>query len=168
MFGFDLQSFSPWLNGAIFAAAAVIVWFAGTHISRYADTLAERLHLGRAFVGLFFLAIATSTPEIATTITAVRIGNYPMAISNIFGSNSIMIILIFISDVFYRGGPILNVVGTPALFTIAMGIAVTAIYLAGMVERRNHTILRMGIDSALVLVFYVLSVALLYTMRGQA
>jgi cation:H+ antiporter len=42
---------------------------------------------------------------------------------------------------------------------------VTAIYLAGMIERRDRTVLRMGYDSLAVVVVYLGGVTLLYQLR---
>jgi cation:H+ antiporter len=47
-----------------------------------------------------------------------------------------------------------------------LGIVVTGVYLAALIERRNRTVLRMGIDSILVIVVYVGGTALLYGLRG--
>ncbi len=159
---------SNWQLVLMFLGGTALIAAAGVVLARAAEALAGQTGLGTSFVGATLLAASTSLREFSTTITAVRIGNYQMAVSNIFGSNSIMIALLLVSDVFYRGGPILDAAGTPALFTAAMGAAVTAIYLVGMVERRNRTVLRMGFDSALVLAFYGVSIVLLYTMRDQA
>ena len=73
MFGLDFQTLSPWLNGVIFAFAAASVWWAGSRISQYADTLFDRFNLGKAFVGLVFLALATETPEILMGWLVVRL-----------------------------------------------------------------------------------------------
>ena len=154
--------------GLLFLGGTAVILLAGMVLARVAEALAEQTGLGTSFIGGTLLATSTSLPELSTTIMAVRLGNYQMAVSNIFGSNSIMIALLFLADIFYREGPILNAAGNPALFMTAMGIAVTALYLVGMVERRNRTVLRLGFDSVLVLACYLVSVALLYIMRDQA
>ncbi len=154
--------------GLLFLAATGVILMAGIILARVAEALAEQTGLGSSFIGGTLLAASTSLPELSTTITSVRIGNYQMAVSNIFGSNSIMVALLLLSDIFYREGPIMDAAGTPALFMIAMGMAVTAVYLVGLVERRNRTVWRMGLDSGLVFVLYLVSIILLYTIREQA
>jgi len=42
---------------------------------------------------------------------------------------------------------------------------VTGIFLVGLLERRNRTVLRMGLDSLAVLVVYGTSLVALYTLR---
>ena len=68
---------------------------------------------GTRFIGVTLLAGATSLPELTTSITAVRIGAYTMAISNIFGSNLIMLVLVFPADVLFRSSP--DIFKTPRL-----------------------------------------------------
>ena len=41
----------------------------------------------------------------------------------------------------------------------------TALYLAGMIERRDLTIFGMGLDSAMVLVLYTGSLAIIYMLK---
>lgn len=145
-----------------FLVGTAVILVAGVTLARVGEALAEQTGLGSTFVGATLLAISTSLPELSTAIAAVRLGNYSMAISNIFGSNGIMVALIFLADLFYRDGPILSA-GEPATtFTVAMGIVVTCAYLVGLVERRDQAFLRMGIDSLAVLVFYIGTLGVLY------
>ena len=85
-----------------------------------------------------------------------------MAVSNIFGSDSNMVALLLLADLFYRQGPILSAIDPAATFTVAMGIVVTCAYLVGLVERRDQVFLRMGVDSVAVLLFYLGTVGVLY------
>lgn len=148
-----------------FVLGSVLIFIAGMVLARSGEVLAEQTGLGASFVGGTLLAASTSLPELSTSMGAVRLGNYSMAFSNIFGSNGIMVTLLFISDVFYREGPILDTIGNSAMFSAAMGIVVTAVYLGGMVERRDRTIMRMGLDSFLVLLIYPASLVVLYLLR---
>lgn len=149
----------------LFAGGTALIFVAGFVLARVGEALAEQTGLGSSFVGVTLLAASTSLPELSTTISAARLGNYSMAVSNIFGSNALMIMLIFIADIAYRQGPILETVGASSLFAAATGIVVTAIYLLGMIEWKDRTIWRMGIDSAAVLVCYLGSLGVLYTLR---
>jgi len=101
-------------------------------------------------------------PEVSTTLAAVRIGAYSMAISNIFGSNLLMVALVLPADLAYSGGPILGVMDQTAAFALVSGVLVTAIYLAGLLLRSKRQILGMGIDSALVLLVYAMTLGVFY------
>jgi cation:H+ antiporter len=111
------------------------------------------------------LAATTSLPEVSTTIMAVRLRAYTMAISNIFGSNLIMIILILPADVLYRPGPVLARADASAVFAITSGMLVTAIYMVGLLIRSSRTIRGVGVDSILVMAVYLATVAGLYVLR---
>ena len=90
---------------------------------------------------------------------------FPLAISNILGSNLIMVFLIFPADLFYWSGPILNHIDKSAAFALGSGILVTAIYCAGLLIRRKERIFNIGIDSALVLLIYAASLIIFYHLR---
>ncbi|MFH0965616.1 MAG: hypothetical protein V2A58_16590 [Planctomycetota bacterium] len=71
-----------------FALAALVVVVAGTFLARFADSLAVSLKLSRAWVGLLFLAVVTSLPELATSLSAVTVIRGPdLALGTLFGSN---------------------------------------------------------------------------------
>lgn len=148
-----------------FAGFAGVILVAGFTISRIADALAEQTGLGTSFVGATLLAASTSLPELSVAITAVRLKKYEMAFANIFGSNGIIMVLLFIGDIFYREGPLLNEADNSIIYMAAATIVMTAVYLTGMIERKDRTILRFGIDSALVFAIYIASLGVLYVMR---
>lgn len=149
-----------------FAGASAAVLAAGWALSGAADALAAQTGLGGSFVGVTLLSAATSLPEISTTVTAVRRGSYGLALSNIFGSNAFGLTLLVVADVFYRPGPVLAETDRSALFAAALGVVMTGVTLWGLIERRNRTVLRMGIDSALTLALYAAGLAGLYALRG--
>ncbi|KON81419.1 hypothetical protein PA01_07200 [Azoarcus sp. PA01] len=71
--------------------------------------------------------------------------------------------------VFLAAGVVVWLVGTRvarfATFAAILAIAVTALFIAGLLERRHVMILRMGGDSLLVLAIYVAGLTVLYTLR---
>ncbi len=155
-----VQDLQDWPSGKLLihlAFTALVILLAGYTTANRAAIISEQSGLSSSFVGIAFLAAATSTPELSTSIAAARIGAYTMAISNIIGSNLIMIALIFPADIAYRAGPILAEADTAARFSIVTGILVTAIYAAGIIIRKTPQVLGAGLDSILVLIIYVTS-----------
>ena len=63
------------------------------------DSVAEKLNLGAGLAGAIFLGVATSLPELSSTVTLFRIGNYDIAAGNIAGSNIFNFFIICIVDV---------------------------------------------------------------------
>jgi cation:H+ antiporter len=111
------------------------------------------------------VAGSTSLPELSTALAAVRQGNHQMAVSNILGTNCLEVGLFFLADIFYRSGPILAATDRSALFAATIGLVVTCIYLLGLLERRDRTVLRMGYDSLAVLIAYSSGLVGLYFLR---
>ena len=147
------------------AGVAAIILVAGFYLTRTGEALAAATGLGASFFGAVVLAIATSLPEISTVVSAARLGRYEMAISDIFGTNLIDVALIAVVDAVYAGPPVLAGAGRFSGFAALIGIAVTVLYVIGLVERRDRTVARMGIDSLAVLLVYVGGVAVLYQLR---
>lgn len=145
-----------------FAVLAAVILACGLALTSSAAAIAEQTGLSSSFIGVTLLASATSLPEVSTTLAAVRIGAHSMAISNIFGSNLLMIALVLPADLVYQGGPILGAIDQATAFALISGVLVTAIYLAGLLIRSRRTIFGMGIDSALVLGVYAMTLGVFY------
>lgn len=127
-----------------------------------AAAVAQQTGLRSSFIGVTLLATATSLPEVSTTLAAVRIGAHSMAISNIFGSNLLMVALVLPADLAYMGEPILGTIDQATAFALVSGLLVTAIYLAGLLMRSKRQVFGMGVDSALVLFVYLLTLGVFY------
>lgn len=138
--------------GLRFAAAALGVLISGFVVARSGESLAETTGIGATVVGATAVSIATSLPEISTTTSAIRIGAYSMATANILGTNALEIALFLPADVVHRDGPIIDAMEPSSAFLASLGVIVTAIYVWGVLERRDRTIAGMGWDSLAVLV----------------
>lgn len=154
------------LRGVVlkFVGASLVVLVAGWFATHSADSLAERSGLGSAFVGATLLAAATSLPELSTTISAVRRGRNTTAISNVFGSNAFDVSLLLVADIGHRKSTVLAHAEPSVVFIAAVGSVMTGIYLWGLMERENRTILGVGWDSFGTLVIYLGAMAVLYSM----
>lgn len=147
------------------AVAGLVIVIAGYVLSRTGDAIAEQTGLGQSFVGAVFLAIATSLPELSTVVSAMRAGLYTMAMSDIFGTNLFDLSFLFIIDITGDGEAVMNKVGPFSGFAAIIAISVTAIFLVGLAERRNRTVLRMGYDSLAVLATYLAGLVVLFFLR---
>ena len=94
----EFGAFPLWLNLTILVGAAALIWVAGTRLADYADVFSERTHLSDAFLGLILLGVATSLPEVATTLTASLIGNAQLVSANLFGGVALQIAVLAIID----------------------------------------------------------------------
>lgn len=87
------------------------------------------------------------------------------AVSNILGTNCLEVALFLLADIVYRDGPILAATDVSGLLAAAIGMAATAILLLGLLERRNRTVMGMGIVSRTILVVYGAGLAGPYSLR---
>lgn len=129
--------------------------------------------LGATFVGAVFLALATSLPEIVTSITAVRLGNLNLALGNIFGSNMFNIVVIPVLKVvsLMSGEPLMLTGGGsssgPNLIVGLLAVLLTAIAVAGLAyQSRRRMLRRFGFDSILIAATYLGGMALLFMETG--
>ncbi len=145
--------------------AAAFILAAGFVLSRTGEAIAEKTALGASFVGAVLLALCTSLPEISTVYSLVRMRRYVMAVSEMFGTGMFNVALLFVVDAVYRGGPVLNEVGRFSGFAALLGIALITMFMVGLIERRDKTVLRMGIDSLAALLIYFGGLVVLYRLR---
>ena len=138
--------------GAVFAAASLVVLAGGWTVASSAEALAEQTGLGTSFVGFTLVAMATSLPELSTSIAAVRRGNHETAFGNVFGGNAFDVTMLILIPPLAGGRAFLESMSKSIEFATATGIFLTCIYLWGMLEREDRTVWRMGVDSTVVLI----------------
>jgi cation:H+ antiporter len=144
-----------------FVAMAVLTGVAGWFLMEAAKGIADHTGLSESLVGGLFTALATSSPELVTTIAAIRIGALTLAVSNIFGTNCFNMLVVASADVGYPHGSIYHNMAPIQMTWGLVSILMTAILLLGMVRRETYGIGRIGFESALILVVYALAVAII-------
>lgn len=118
-----------------YLAAAVVVVAAGAWLPFVGADLAEVMGWNTSFVATLFVAVATSVPELAVTIAAVRLGAIDLAVANLLGSNLFNVLIIAINDLFYEPGPILDQVSTTHLFGALTAMLMTSTVAVGFLRR---------------------------------
>jgi len=149
------------------AATGVTILAAGFILAVSGETLADQTGIGSSFIGFVVVAFATSLPVLSTALSAARRGLFTMAISDILGSNLINVAMVFLIDLVAPGEPVMARAGAFAAFGALLAVIVTALFLTGLAERRDTSLLRMGYDSILVLVVYAGGLVFLYLLRQQ-
>jgi cation:H+ antiporter len=147
-----------WLNLALFAAAAAFVWIAGSRLARYADAIAERTGLSRAFLGMALLGVATSLPEVATTVSGAIIGNARLVSGNLFGGVALQIAVLAVTDaVAVRGALTYFAPGPVLLFQGTMLLLMLSVALAGVALGEPISLLGIGLTPLLLVAGYVIT-----------
>ncbi len=140
---------------AKFAGLGVVIVLAARFLARAANTMTVETGLTEGLVGVLLLALSTSLPELVLTISAVRKGFFDQAFGSILGANILNMGLVFILDILYFEGPILNL-GDQEIFLAAVtGILMTCVTAAGIVYRSKRSYFYLGIDAMVVIALYV-------------
>jgi len=149
-----------------FVACAAIIIVAGAKLTRYSDTIADKTGLGKTFVGILFLAVATSIPEMATEISAVRlVGDVDLALGDAFGSNLFNLLILALIDVLYTRGSIWAHASKGQTLLGALSMATVGLAtLAALLGKQNldFELGWLSIFSLILLVFYITSLTTTY------
>ncbi|MFW1676927.1 sodium:calcium antiporter [Pontibacter sp. JAM-7] len=148
------SSTTAWLG---FIAMAVLTGLAGWVLMEAAKAIADQTDLSDTLVGGLLTALATSTPELVTTIAAIRIGALTLAVSNIFGTNCFNMLVVAAADAGYVQGSIYHDMAPVQMTWGLVSILMTAILLLGLVRRQTYGIGRIGFESALILGVYAVA-----------
>ncbi len=140
-----------------FIGMAMVTGVAGWILMEAAKEIADQTNLPETVIGGMFTALATSTPELVTTIAAIRIGALTLAVSNIIGTNCFNILVVAAADAGYIHGSIYHDMEPVQMIWGLVTILMTAILLLGMVRRETYGIGRIGFESALLLGVYAIA-----------
>lgn len=146
-----------------YALAAGAVVLAGINLPFSAKELAVQMGWSDSFVGTLLVGAATSMPEAASTLAALRIGALDLAIGNLFGSNLFNILILAVDDIAYLKGPILSHVSEAHALSGISAVVMTGAAIAGVQFRPQKRVLKFAgwVSLALVLI-YILNALVLF------
>jgi cation:H+ antiporter len=158
------ESAIPSLRRAVwhFGLAAVVILVAAPFFAHSAQGIAELTGLATSLIGICLLGLATSLPELVTSLAAVRLRAYDLAIGNLFGSNAFNMLIILPLDVAHRGGPILGVVSDVHAIAAMVGVLLMAIALAAIVYRAEGRLRMLEPSGLIMLLAYLLGLVLIF------
>jgi cation:H+ antiporter len=142
----------------VFALGAAVTLAAGIVLERTGERMATHLGLSGVVFGATILAAATALPEVSTGIASVKLGDYQLAVSDIFGGNAFLPVLFLLAGL-VSGSAVLPQAQSTDIYLTALGIVLTIVYLWGLITRPHRQLMRMGIDSVTVLVLYAAGIA---------
>ena len=123
------------LRYALYAAVIIV---SALFLPHFADQLSSATGLGKSFVGTLFLAGSTSLPEIAVSLAAVRMGSSDLAIGNLLGSNLFNVLILFLDDIFYSPGHLLQDASEVNLVTAFFVIIMSGVAVVGIIFNERH------------------------------
>jgi cation:H+ antiporter len=85
----------PWWKTILFIVLGIVgLWIGGELVSNNAQRIAKAWGMSEAMIGLTVVAMATSLPELITSIVAATKKNSGIAIGNVLGSNILNIFVV--------------------------------------------------------------------------
>ncbi|TDH57960.1 sodium:calcium antiporter [Dankookia rubra] len=144
--------------GTVFGAAALVTLVAGVVLERSGDAIAGHVGMSGVLFGATVLAAATSLPEVSTGLASMKLKDYQLAVSDIFGGNAFLPVL-FLLATLVSGAAVLPHAQRTDIYLAALGVVLTAVYICGLIFRSKRRWLGMGVDSLTVLVLYAAGIA---------
>jgi cation:H+ antiporter len=146
----------------VFLASAAVVVAAGTVLTRTADAIAQATGLGRAWIGAALLAGATSLPEIATDVSAVRMHAPNLAAGDLFGSSLANMLILAIIDQLSRERGVLRSAAIENALTACLAISLNTLGALFVLARPRFTLLGVSPLSLVLLLVYLGGTRLVY------
>jgi cation:H+ antiporter len=144
-----------------FALLMLVLGFAGWMMEKAASNIARETWLSATAVGVLFTAIATSLPELVTSIAAVRRGALTLAVGGIIGGNAFDTLFAAGSDIAYRPGSIYHTMSESVMFWTTLTLLMSAILLLGLLRREEQGPGAIGVESIVLVVLYLAGVTML-------
>ena len=147
---------------AMFAAACGVIIIAAPQFAVAAQGIAETTGIGTTFMGTWLVGFSTSLPELVTSLAAVRLRAYDLAVGNLFGSNALNMSIFVLLDVVHGRGPFLGAVSEAHAISGLTAIALMGVAIAGVVYRAKGKQTLVEPTSALIIVGYVFGLAMVF------
>lgn len=135
----------------------IITLASGAVVAHFAKNIVEETPIPEVVVGGLFMALATSLPELFTSIAAIRRGALTLAVGDIVGGNFFDVLFVAAADFAYLRGSLFhgtNVGGHEWLVT-SLTLLLNAVLMAGLIYRQRHGPANIGFESVLMLAIYV-------------
>jgi cation:H+ antiporter len=108
------------------------------------------------------LAAATSLPEAATDVAAVRLGAPDLAAGDLFGSSMANMLILGVLDLLSPRSQLLRRAAPDHALSAALAISLNALAALFVISRPTATVFGLGVESVLLLVLYLAGTRALY------
>ena len=151
------QGLSTARVATVFGIAAGVTLAGGIVLEESSSGIAGHIGLSGVLFGATILAAATALPEVSTGLASLKLGDYQLAVSDIFGGNAFLPVLFLVATLI-SGRAVLPAAQDSDVYLTALAGLLTVVYLCGLLFRPGRQWLRLGPDSILVLAFYALGI----------
>ncbi len=154
-----------------FAAAVVLIGFAGVQLTRYGDAIADKTGMGGTWIGVVLLASVTSLPELATGASSVTVAGVPdIAVGDILGSCGFNLLILVMLDVLNRRRSLFRAASPGHILGAGFGIVLLGVIVWSIVlAETGHTLAlgHVGLYSPVLLVLYAVAMRTVFTYETR-
>ncbi len=150
---------NPWLQ---FLLCAAIIVLAGSKLTRNASVVADNTGIGSAWIGALMLPLATSLPELVTTLRAVSIDTPDLAMGNILGSCLYNLSLLAVIDLLEGRGPLTSRIGKGHIIIASLSMITVCLASIAMLGATYLPLGWIGAETLLIAIVYIYGSRLLY------
>ncbi len=152
-----------------FILILILINFFGKLSTRNADIIAEKKGWGRAFMGVVFVSMITSLPELFSGISAIRIvGSTDIAIGQILGSCIFNIMIIGIIELFFFRKNIYKKESKQNMLNMGFSIIIIAVLTMLVAIKFNLTLFHVGYSSIIIFMLYLFFMHIIFKERKDS
>jgi cation:H+ antiporter len=149
-----------------FVLLLILVYIFGTRAARSADVIAEKKGLARAFMGVVFISMITSFPELFTGISAAAIVKSPdIAIGQIMGSCIFNLVIIAVVELVFRKNKMYQLTGKLNILPLAFGIIIITVLTLLLSIQFKPSLFHVGLSSMIVFFLYLVFMNIIFRER---
>ncbi|MDX1646664.1 MAG: hypothetical protein R3304_05935 [Longimicrobiales bacterium] len=151
---YQTQSLPKLITGVLLLA--VVTATSGAAVAESAENLVAMTGFAEVVIGGLFMGVATSLPELVTSMAAVREGALTLAVSDIVGGNFFDVLFVAAADLAFLPGSIYHGsgVGDREIFLIALTILLNVTFLGGLLYRQKTGPAKIGIEGVTMILTY--------------
>lgn len=150
-----------------YALASSVIVGSGIWLPLLGVELAHIMGWSNSFVGTLLVAMATSVPELATTIGALRIGAIDLAIGSLLGSNLFDILIIALDDLAYQAGSLYANVSSLHILSALIAVIMTGAVIVALIYRPVSRVWHIASWASMTLLALYLLNAVLQYLHGH-
>lgn len=145
----------------------LLIYVFGTRASKSADKIAEKRGLARAFMGVVFIAMITSFPELFTGISAVATVKSPdIAVGEILGSCIFNLLIIAIIELVFKKKRLYLLQGKINMLPLGFSLILIALLTLGLSVKFKLNLINVGLFPFLILIFYFIFMRIVFLERN--
>jgi len=150
---------SPWVQ---FIICAGIIVLSGSKLTRSAAAIAKNTGIGTAWAGALMLPLATSLPELVTTLRAVSINAPDLALGNILGSCLFNLALLAVIDLLEGRSALTARLNQSHIITASLSIITICLAAIAILGDNLLSIGWVGGETLLIALVYIFGSRLLF------